>query len=114
MGRPKYLENVLNKLLVHTLRVILVTLSIMIIGNLIMNETGQTQVDPTRDVLAKSERHHQWVQIKAENGHIVNAFLTFPEIKKKATAVIVIHENRGLTDWVRLVGDQPYINVGVT
>ena len=106
MGRPKYLENILNKLLVHTPKVRLITLSVMIIGNLIMNETGQTQVNPTRDLLAKSERHHQWVKIKAENGHIVNAFLTFPEIKEKATAVIVIHENRGLTDWVRLVGDQ--------
>ena len=86
MGRPKYLENVLNKLLVHTPRVILITLSIMIIGNLIMNETGQTQVDPTRDLLAKSERHHQWVKIKAENGHIVNAFLTLSRDQGKSNS----------------------------
>ena len=29
----------------------------------------------------------------------VQAFLVFPEVENKAKAVIVIHENRGLTDW---------------
>jgi carboxymethylenebutenolidase len=30
----------------------------------------------------------------------------FPEVERPATTVIVIHENRGLTDWVRGVADQ--------
>ncbi len=36
----------------------------------------------------------------------VHAFLVYPEVSGKAPAVVVIHENRGLTDWVRSVADQ--------
>ncbi len=36
----------------------------------------------------------------------VHSFPVYPEVKNKALAVIVIHENRGLTDWVRSVADQ--------
>ena len=55
--------------------------------------------------LEKSPRHQEWV--KAKHGEReVSAFLVFPEVKEKATAVIVIHEIFGLTDWVRNVADQ--------
>jgi carboxymethylenebutenolidase len=55
--------------------------------------------------LEKSPRHHEWVTVK--NGdRKVACFLVFPEVKDKATAVVVIHENKGLTDWVRGVADQ--------
>ncbi|HEX2852153.1 MAG TPA: dienelactone hydrolase family protein [Opitutaceae bacterium] len=53
----------------------------------------------------KSPRHYEWVKIQQGNRQ-VNAFITYPEVKNKATAVIVIHENQGLTDWVRGVTDQ--------
>ena len=36
----------------------------------------------------------------------VHCFVVFPEVKDKALAVLVIHENKGLTDWVRGVADQ--------
>jgi carboxymethylenebutenolidase len=36
----------------------------------------------------------------------VNCFIAFPEVKEKATAVLVIHEIFGLSDWVRSVADQ--------
>jgi carboxymethylenebutenolidase len=36
----------------------------------------------------------------------VSCFLVFPEVKAKAAAILVIHENKGLTDWVRGVADQ--------
>ena len=55
--------------------------------------------------LEKSPRHHEWVQVK-HGERVVHAFLVFPEVSRKATAVVVIHENRGLTDWVRSVADQ--------
>jgi carboxymethylenebutenolidase len=55
--------------------------------------------------LEESPRHHEWVQVKYEN-RVVHAFLVFPEKKEKTPAVIVIHENRGLTDWVRGLADQ--------
>jgi carboxymethylenebutenolidase len=53
----------------------------------------------------KSPRHQEWVSIK-HGERTVSAFLVFPEVKTKATAVIVIHEIFGLSDWVRSVADQ--------
>lgn len=53
----------------------------------------------------KSPRHSEYVKVKAGDRE-VNCFLSFPEVKDKATAVIVIHEIFGLTDWVRSVCDQ--------
>jgi carboxymethylenebutenolidase len=55
--------------------------------------------------LEKSPRHGEWVKIKHDN-RTVEAFVVFPEVKEKATAVVVIHEIFGLTDWVRGVADQ--------
>jgi carboxymethylenebutenolidase len=55
--------------------------------------------------LEKSPRHGEWV--KVQNGkREVQSFIVFPEVKDKATAVVVIHEIFGLTDWVRGVADQ--------
>ena len=55
--------------------------------------------------IEKTPRHLEWVTIKQGNRE-VKAFLGFPEVKNKATAIILIHENRGLTDWVRSMVDQ--------
>lgn len=55
--------------------------------------------------LEKSPRHQEWVQVK-HGDRVVHAFVVYPEISTKATAVLVIHENQGLTDWVRSVADQ--------
>lgn len=61
--------------------------------------------DWARQRLEKSPRHQEWVTIK-HGDRAVEAFLVFPERKDKATAVVVIHEIMGLTDWVRSVADQ--------
>lgn len=55
--------------------------------------------------LEKSPRHLEWVKVKQGNRE-VNSFIAFPEVKEKATAVVVIHEIFGLSDWVRGVADQ--------
>jgi carboxymethylenebutenolidase len=55
--------------------------------------------------LEKSPRHLEWVKVKVGERE-VNCFVAYPEVKDKATAVIVIHEIFGLTDWVRGVADQ--------
>src|SRR5881392_688449 len=55
--------------------------------------------------LEKSSRHQEWVKVKAGKRE-VNCFVVYPEVKDKATAVLVIHEIFGLTDWVRDVADQ--------
>ena len=55
--------------------------------------------------LAKSPRHGEWVKVK--NGtREVNSFIVYPEVKQKATAVVVIHEIFGLSDWVQSLTDQ--------
>ena len=55
--------------------------------------------------LESSPRHQEWAQVKLGE-RTVHAFVVFPESKAKAPVVIVIHENRGLTDWVRTVADR--------
>ena len=55
--------------------------------------------------LEKSPRHLEWVKVK--NGpREVSSFIAYPEVKERATAVIIIHEIFGLSDWVRGVADQ--------
>jgi len=67
--------------------------------------TAASAQDVVKDRLEKSPRHHEWAAVKQGN-RTVHCFLVFPEVKDKATAVLVIHENKGLTDWVRSVADQ--------
>ena len=55
--------------------------------------------------LEKSPRHLEWVKVK-NGSRTVDCYVAYPEVKDKATAVIVIHEIFGLTDWVRTVADQ--------
>jgi carboxymethylenebutenolidase len=55
--------------------------------------------------LDKSPRHLEWVKVK-HDGREVNCFAAYPEVKDKATAVLVIHEIFGLTDWAKGVADQ--------
>jgi carboxymethylenebutenolidase len=61
--------------------------------------------DFVKQRLENSPRHHEWAKVK-HGDRTVQCFVVFPEIKGKATAVIVIHENKGLTDWARGVADQ--------
>jgi carboxymethylenebutenolidase len=55
--------------------------------------------------LEKSPRHQEWVKVK-QGRREVQCFVVFPEVKDKATAVVVIHEIFGLSDWARSVADQ--------
>jgi carboxymethylenebutenolidase len=55
--------------------------------------------------LENSPRHHEWVKVKSGERD-VNCFIAFPEVSGKSTVAIVIHENQGLTDWVRSFSDQ--------
>ena len=53
----------------------------------------------------KSPRHQEWVKVK-HDARTVDSFIVYPEVKNKATAVVVIHEIFGMSDWVRSVADQ--------
>jgi carboxymethylenebutenolidase len=55
--------------------------------------------------LEKSPRHGEWVDVK-NGARTVHCFIVYPEVKDAATAVIVIHDIFGMTDWARNVADQ--------
>ncbi len=55
-------------------------------------------------ILESSPRHHEWAEVQSGDRK-VRCFVAYPEVAEKATVVIVIHENRGLTDWVRAYAD---------
>jgi carboxymethylenebutenolidase len=67
--------------------------------------TSATAQDWAKARLDKSPRHLEWVKVK-QGDRELNCSIAFPEVKDKATAVVVIHEIFGLTDWVRSVTDQ--------
>jgi len=66
---------------------------------------AQQNTDWAKERLDKSPRHGEWVKVKHDNRE-VNCFITYPEVKDKAPAVIVIHEIFGLTTWVDGETDQ--------
>jgi len=55
--------------------------------------------------LETTPRHDEWVTIDSA-GRTLHAYVVYPQSSRKTGAVMVIHENRGLTDWVRTVADQ--------
>jgi carboxymethylenebutenolidase len=66
--------------------------------------SAETQ-DWAKQRLAKSPRHQEWVKVK-NGSREVNSFVVYPEAKSKTTAVVVIHEINGMTDWVQSLTDQ--------
>src|SRR5687768_12548079 len=67
-------------------------------------ETAELQ-DWAKQKLAKSPRKQEWVKVK--NGtREVTSLVVHPAGGGKKTAVVVIHENQGLTDWVQSLADQ--------
>lgn len=72
---------------------------------LLLNSRSAGAQPSITEQLDKSPRHQEWVEINS-NGRTLHNFVVYPEISENALAVIVIHENKGLTDWVRLFADQ--------
>ena len=58
--------------------------------------------------LQDSPRHAEWAMIAAAPGSkdSIAAWVVYPEVRKNAPVVVVIHEIFGLTAWVRGVADQ--------
>ena len=82
-----------------------------------MGLSAMSSVDPTitqdwaRRSLVDSPRHQEWVKVTykpsgSATDRVVNAFVVYPEVKKKATSVIVIHEIFGMSDWVQKLTDE--------
>lgn len=79
-------------------------LMLIIVATLLVAITAPAQ-EWAKARLAKSPRHSEWVKIKHGNRE-VNCFVVDPEVKGKATAVVVVHEIFGLTDWACDAADQ--------
>jgi carboxymethylenebutenolidase len=55
--------------------------------------------------LEKSPRHGEWVTV-TNGARPVQCWVVYPEVKDKATAVLLIHEIYGLSDWARAMTDE--------
>ena len=55
--------------------------------------------------LADSPRHMEYVTVN-NGARPVLCWVVYPEVKDKATAVLLIHDSSGLTDWQRLAADE--------
>lgn len=55
--------------------------------------------------LETTPRHDEWVEVR-QGDRVVHSYVVYPEASGKSPAIVVIHENRGLTDWVRSVADR--------
>jgi len=55
--------------------------------------------------LEKSPRHQEWVVLN-EGARKLQCFVVYPEVSKKAAAVVVVHEIFGLSDWAREMADE--------
>ena len=53
----------------------------------------------------KSPRHREFVKIK-QGTREIEAFVVYPEVSTKATAVLLIHEIFGLSEWAKLAADE--------
>ncbi|MDB6018547.1 MAG: Dienelactone hydrolase-related enzyme [Pedosphaera sp.] len=79
-------------------------LMLLLVAGWLAGHTVSAQ-DWAKARLDKSPRHGEWVKVK-QGQREVESFITYPEVKEKATAVVVIHEIFGLTDWARGVTDE--------
>jgi carboxymethylenebutenolidase len=66
---------------------------------------------PPSDSTAKaaleiSPRHGEFVDVPLPGGAPIRTWIVYPETRRKAGVVIVIHEIFGLSDWIRSVADQ--------
>lgn len=56
--------------------------------------------------LDESSRHGEWIDIALADGTQLNSWVVYPERPDKAAVVLVIHDIRGMSDWIRAVADQ--------
>lgn len=73
---------------------------------LVLTSPAFAQAPQVVERLEQSPRHHEWIDVETGDGRQVRCWVVYPEVSEKATAVVLIHENRGLNDWARSVADQ--------
>ena len=88
----------MSEILGQPMKSILLSLSLFVACSASAQDWAKAKIE-------SSPRHHEWVKVK-HGDREVNCYITYPEVKDKATAVIVIHEIFGLSDWARSVTDR--------
>lgn len=76
-----------------------------ILASLLLAAVNLPAQDWAKAALEKSPRHSEWVTLKHDNRE-VSSFISYPEVKGKATAVVVVHEIFGLSVWAREMTDE--------
>jgi carboxymethylenebutenolidase len=79
--------------------------AIVIIYALLLVPTSLAAQDWAKERVDNSPRRKETAMVQAGD-RTVHSFVVYPLVEEKVTAVIVIHENQGLTDWVRSAADQ--------
>jgi carboxymethylenebutenolidase len=79
--------------------------TLFMLSLLLLTVTGLPAQDWARAKLDKSSRHQEWVKLKSGSRE-VQTFVVYPEVKDKATTIVMIHEIFGLSDWAREMADE--------
>jgi carboxymethylenebutenolidase len=79
-------------------------LSLALSPLLILSAAANAQ-DWAKARLDASPRHHEYVALH-HGARTVTAFVVYPEVKNKASVVVMIHEIFGLTDWAKEMADE--------
>lgn len=61
--------------------------------------------EQANDRLAATPRQAEWVTI-ASGEDSVRAWVVYPERRENAPVVVAVHDNRGMSNWIRAVADQ--------
>jgi carboxymethylenebutenolidase len=59
-----------------------------------------------KEQLATSPRRSEWVNIPSGSAPAIRSFVVHPQRSTKSGVVILLHEDSGLTEWVRATADQ--------
>ncbi len=86
------------------MKCVLLCLAVLAVASSSSAETRANQAW-AKSRIEKSPRHREWITVQHGNREL-KAFLGFPEVQHKATVVVPIQANCGLTAWVRSVVDQ--------
>ena len=70
-----------------------------------LQETLPASGAQANDRLAASPRQAEWVTIRAGEDS-VRAWVVYPERRENAPVVVAVHDNRGMSNWIRAVADQ--------
>jgi carboxymethylenebutenolidase len=68
-------------------------------------QTTTNPSSPAAERLQQTPRHNEWVEVRHDD-RVVQTYVAYPEVSTRVPVVLLIHENRGLTDFERSVADK--------